>query len=182
VALLTLDEAKTQLDIDSTAHDAELTLYIEALTPVIESYIGPVEDQTFTEQADAHGGVVCLNQTPVLAITSMAPALTGGQAYTPDLLHVDSGSGVVRLLSGGSLYGGPWTITYTAGRGEVPATVKLAALILLQHLWRTQNGAARGASPADDYAVTEPVPGFGYAVPNRVLQLLEPYKRGPGIG
>lgn len=182
MALVTLDEAKRQLDIDSTAHDVELELYIDGLTPVIESYVGPVEDRVVTELTDVHGGVVCLNTTPVVTITSMAPALTGGQAYTPDQLHVDSASGVVRLLSGGSLYGGPWTVTYTAGRGSVPATIKLAALILLQHLWRTQNGAARGGGPADDYAVTEPVPGFGYAVPNRVLQLLEPYKRGPGIG
>jgi hypothetical protein len=34
---------------------------------------------------------------------------------------------------------------------------------------------------ADDYNVTEPIPGFGYAVPNRVLQLLEPFKQPPGV-
>ena len=182
MALLTLDEAKRQLDIESTAHDVELQLYVDSLTAVIESYVGPVEDREVTELAQAHGGVVCLLSTPVIAVTSLTPALSEGIAYTPDLLQVDGPSGVVRLLSGGYLCGGPWTVTYTAGRGAVPPTIKLAALILLQHLWRTQNGAAHGAGPADDYSVTEPIPGFGYAVPNRVLQLLEPYKRGPGIG
>jgi hypothetical protein len=66
----------------------------------------------------------------------------------------------------------------------VPPTINLAARILLQHLWRTQYGASRvgpSIGGGDDYAVTEPVPGFGYAVPNRVLQLLQPYKTPPAV-
>lgn len=96
-------------------------------------------------------------------------------------LHVDGPSGVIRRLDGGSFSGGPWTAVYTAGRGDIPPTINLAARILLQHLWRTQRGAARGGGPADDFSVTEPIPGFGYAVPNRVLQLLESFKQPPGI-
>jgi hypothetical protein len=33
-----------------------------------------------------------------------------------------------------------------------------------------------------DFDVTEPVVGFGYAIPNRALQLLEPYRLPPGVG
>ncbi|MFB8251721.1 hypothetical protein ACFC5H_08950 [Streptomyces rochei] len=92
-------------------------------------------------------------------------------------------TGIVRYR-GGSFTGTLWRVTYTAGRGEVPPTINLAARILLQHLWRTQYGASRGLGSiggGDDFSVTEPVPGWGYAIPNRVLQLLEPYKVPPGV-
>ena len=85
---------------------------------------------------------------------------------------------------GGNFCGGPWTVEYVAGRGTVPATINLAARIMVQHLWRTQYGASRGLSSiggGDDFSVNEPVAGWGYAIPNRVLQLLEPYKLGPGM-
>jgi hypothetical protein len=95
---------------------------------------------------------------------------------------VDGPAGVISQTGGGCFPAGTYTVTYTAGRPAVPPTVKLAALILLQHLWRTQYGASRVPSGgADDWSVTDPIPGFGYAVPNRVLQLLEPFKLPPGV-
>jgi len=52
-----------------------------------------------------------------------------------------------------------------------PAPVRLATLMLLDHLWETQRGPA--SNPVDDELGT---PGtFGFAVPNRVLELLAPY-------
>lgn len=52
-----------------------------------------------------------------------------------------------------------------------PAPVKVATLILLDHLWETQRGPA--TSPLSDEMVT--VASAGYAIPNRVLELLAPY-------
>jgi hypothetical protein len=57
-----------------------------------------------------------------------------------------------------------------------------ASRIILQHLWRTRQGPARPTRGGDDYSVTEPIAGFGYAIPNRALQLLEPYRLPPGVG
>lgn len=52
-----------------------------------------------------------------------------------------------------------------------PAPVRLATLMLLDHLWETQRGPA--SNPVDEELGT---PGsFGFAVPNRVLELLAPY-------
>ncbi|WP_326808175.1 phage gp6-like head-tail connector protein [Streptomyces sp. NBC_01775] len=180
MALLTLAEAKAQLDIETSTHDDELQAYVDALTSVIEHYTGPVEERQVTETIEGRGGTMCLSQVPAIALLSITPALTDGDPVDLAAVVLDSAVGVVRHRSG-SFAGTVWVVTYTAGRGTVPATVNLAARILLQHLWRTQNGAARGVGTADDFSVTEPIPGFGYAVPNRVLQLLEPFKLPPGV-
>lgn len=182
--LLTLAEAKAQLDIETTAHDTELTAYVEALTPVIEAYVGAVETRQVTETVTGSGRTLCLRTTPVVALTSLTPVLDGRSALDVSRLAVDGPSGVIRHRGGQRFAWGPWTAVYTAGRGTVPPTIGLAARILLQHLWRTQYGASRGLSGiggGDDYSVSDPAPGWGYAVPNRVLQLLEPFKVGPGI-
>ncbi|MEU7032730.1 head-tail connector protein [Streptomyces sp. NPDC046237] len=181
MALLTLAEAKAQLDIDTLSDDVQLQLYIEALTPVIEGYIGPVEARTVTETVQGAGITLALLHAPVLSVASLTPVLSGGTAVDVNLLHVDGPSGVLSYTTGAAFQGGPWTATYTAGRAAIPATVKLASLLLLQHLWSTRYGAARGVSRTTDYDVTEPMPGFGYAVPNRVIELLRPLMQPPGI-
>lgn len=181
MALLTLAEAKAQLDIETTADDVELQAYIESLTEVIEGYIGPVENRAVTDIVDGRGSLLQLLHPPVVSLTSVTPVLAGGQSLDVAQLHVDPSSGTVRRLDGGRFTGGPWTVVYQAGRGSIAPTINLAARILLQHLWRTKNGGARGGARADDFDVTEPVVGFGYAVPNRVLQLLESFKQPPGI-
>ncbi|MGW2908659.1 head-tail connector protein [Streptomyces sp. NPDC001204] len=183
MALLTLAEAKAQLDIDGTAEDTELEVYVEALTAAIERHVGPVETREFAETIEGRGASMCLSQIPAVALVSVTPAVETGDDLDLSALVLDGATGIVRYR-GGSFAGTLWRVTYTAGRGEVPATINLAARILLQHLWRTQYGASRGMSSiggSDDYSVTEAVPGWGYAIPNRVLQLLEPYKVPPGV-
>ncbi|WP_425832571.1 head-tail connector protein [Streptomyces fractus] len=181
MGLITLAEAKAQLDIESNSDDAELQAYIDAVTAPIENLVGAVEERTVTETIDGRGSTLCLLKVPALTLVSVTPQLTGGAPLDVAQLHLDGATGIVRRLNGGRFHGGPWTVTYTAGRAEVPATVALAARILVQHLWRTQYGSARGQGGSDDYSVSEPIPGFGYAIPNRVLQLLEAYKLPPGV-
>ncbi|GGY81144.1 phage gp6-like head-tail connector protein [Streptomyces nitrosporeus] len=182
MALLTLDEAKKQTDVRGDSHDAEIQLYIDALTAVIEGYVGVVEPREVTDTVTGQGPAVALLHPPVLSLTSLTPTEPGGAAVDVARLHVDGPSGVLAYTDRSRFCGGPWTAVYQAGRPVVPPTIRLAALLLFQHLWRTRNGPARGGGGSDDYNVTEPIPGFGYAVPNRVLELLEPYKLGPGIG
>ncbi|MFZ3569957.1 head-tail connector protein [Streptomyces sp. BH097] len=183
MALLTLDEAKRQLDIETTGDDLELQVYVDALTDVIERHIGPVMFRQVTETVEGRGCTMCLSSVPVTALTSVTP-LGSGTALDVAGLDLDPATGIVRYLNG-SFSGARWRVVYTAGRiaenGTVPPTIKLAAAILLQHLWRTQYGSARGQGGMDDFSVNEPIPGFGYAVPNRVLQLIEAYKLPPGV-
>ena len=71
-------------------------------------------------------------------------------------------------------------IIYIAGRATVPANVRLATLMLVQHLWTTSQNNKNGGRPnlgGDDTFV----PGMGFAVPNRVKELLQPGGRVPGV-
>ncbi|MYU24020.1 head-tail connector protein [Streptomyces sp. SID8352] len=182
MALLTLHEAKAQLNLTDNEDDEELTAYIEAIGPVIERFIGPVEPRQVTETHEAPGvRILFLRTPPALELTALEPLVTGGTGYDVAALVLDGATGAVRRADGGRFLG-PLRVTYQAGRPDIPATVNLAARMLVQHLWRTQN-AGRGPVLAggDDYSVSEPVPGFGYAVPNRVLQLLGPYRLAPGV-
>lgn len=180
-ALLSLADAKAHLNITSSGQDDELRGWMESVTAAIEFFTGPVVVREVVEDHD----VLCvralaLRQPPVLALTAVAPILSGGSSYDAAGFSVDGGSGVVRLLAGGTMTG-PVRVTYTAGRRVVPAAITAAAKIILQHLWRTQQGPGRPQTGVGDFDVTEPMPGLGYAIPNRALQLLDPYRQPPGV-
>ncbi|MFI0825722.1 hypothetical protein ACH4Q7_14840 [Streptomyces roseolus] len=183
MALLTLDEAKSVLELTSTTkYDVDIQTYVDALTPVIERHTGPIEQRTVTETVNAYGPLLAVSQVPALTLTSLTPIHTTGTAVDVAELVLDGAAGIVRRLDGGAFAGGPWTAVYTAGRPSVPANVTVAARMLLQHWWRTRYGAARGnPGGGEDYDVNEPVAGWGYAIPNRVLEILEPDKNVPGI-
>ncbi|MEV7240455.1 head-tail connector protein [Streptomyces sp. NPDC093248] len=183
MTLVTLDEAKRQLDIESTSHDVELQLYVDALDSVIEGYVGVVGQRQITDVITGGGAGLSVLHPPLVAVSSLAGGPPGGSiTYPADTLAVNGPAGIISRLDGSCFPAGAYTVTYTAGRATVPPTMKLAALILLQHLWRTQYGASRvPVGGADDWSMSDPVPGFGYAVPNRVLQLLEPFKLPPGV-
>jgi len=182
MALVTLEEAKRQLDIDTTTHDVELQLYVDSLDSVIEGYVGVVEQREVTDVVTGGGPGISVLHPPLVSVASLSGGLNGGISYPADTLTVNGPGGIISRLNGCHFPAGPYTVTYTAGRSSVPPTIKLAALILLQHLWRTQSGASRvPVGGADDWSVSDPIPGFGYAVPNRVLQLLEPFKLPPGV-
>lgn len=180
--LLSLADAKAQLDLDTDDSDVELQAYVDSITAVIERHVGPVDRREVSEVIEGRTTTLCLSQIPVVEVTAVTPLLNGGQPIDIADLAPDLASGILRRRSGGSFAGTIWTVEYIAERDPVPPTINLAARILLQHLWRTQYGAARGTSGGnDDYDVTQPIPGFGYAVPNRVLELLEAYKLPPGV-
>jgi hypothetical protein len=86
VALLTLAEAKAQLDIETTSHDTELQVYVDSLASVIEAYVGAVEVREVTETVDGSGPLLALRTTPVVALTSLTPVLEG--RTTPDVARL----------------------------------------------------------------------------------------------
>lgn len=185
--ILSLADAKAHLNITSTSHDAELRGWIETTTRCVEHFTGPVVRRTVVETHASlpRGGaraVALYGGGPVIELTTVASVLTGGTSYDVADLDVDE-TGVVRRLDGGRLVG-PLRVTYVAGRPVITANITSAARVILQHLWRTQHpsGSGRPQLGTDDYAVTEPIAGIGYAIPNRALHLLEADRLPPGVG
>jgi len=180
--ILSLADAKTYLRLNSTLEDDELRSWIESITAGIEGTCGPVVVRTVTERVDfRRASSVALRAIPAIEVVSAAPLLTGGTGYVPADLDLDPGTGIVRRLDGGMLTG-PLVFVTRVGRLVVPAALTAAARIILRHLWQTRQGPQRPQLGTGDFDVNEPTPHFGYAIPNRALQLMEPYRLPPGVG
>lgn len=177
-------DAKKHLNIpaSSTDDDEEIRDWNGATAMVVEHFVGPVARRTVIERHQfAVAQMRVLRQIPALALTSIVPVLNSGVSYDPDDLDLDPDTGAVQRKDGG-LLAGPLRFTYTVGRTLIAPNIAQAGRIILQHLWRTQRGSARGPviAGSDDYSVTEPIVGIGYAIPNRALELLEPDRLPPG--
>lgn len=172
VGLVTLPAAKSQLNIeaDDTSDDLELQLYIDAVTAPIERELGTVvEQRTVVDTFNFAKGTTSflLRSVPVASLASIS-AVDGSTTWPVDAsaMHVDSDTGLVTVLSGAALTG-LVAVSYTAGPAQVPANVRLAAMIVLQHLWETQRGRTGAVAGGGDLVIPA-----GYAVPNRAIELL----------
>jgi hypothetical protein len=167
--IISLSEAKKQLniDLDDTDDDEEIAGFIRAVTAICERHVGALTRRTYSELLSGGYGLV-LSHPPVLSVTSVTSTRIGGLDQAVGDLDVDGPSGILRRLDGG--YVGPVRVTYLAGRTEIPPNVRLAALVLLQHLWETQRGASGGVRVGGSDEVFDP--RFGFAIPRRVLELL----------
>lgn len=179
--VISLRQAKKQLNIPMTdvSDDEEIGDYLSGITGVIERHIGACVPRTVVEYKEGDRYAIRLDVTPVLSVTSMVPYLTAGISYTVGQLKVNS-EGKLMLLSGLPFSWGPFEITYVAGRRPVPPNARLAGRMILQHLWESQRGAS--GLPLELANELTMVPGFGFAVPNRALELLEPNREGPASG
>lgn len=182
-AILSLADALAHLNLPSGRDNVEVRFWNSATTRAVEYYTGPIVARTVAEEHRLqHACGLVLVQTPVLEVTAVEQLLPGGVGYAVDDLAVVADTGEVYRMDGGRL-SGHLRFTYRAGRTVVQENITAAARIILEHLWRTQRAGRRGglAGGGEDYAVTEPIPGLGYAIPNRALQLLEPDRLPPGV-
>lgn len=182
--LFSLAGAKAKLDIPSTStsDDEELREFIEATTQCVEFFVGPVVQRTVQQVLQGDREMWVLNTLPVLAVSAITPLQIWQQGIEVSVLDVDTVTGILRRKDALWFFSGEYRVTFTAGRTAVTPNISLAAKLILQHLWRTNYGAARGLTGiggGEDFAVTEQVPGLGYAIPNRALQLLQG-DRDPG--
>lgn len=184
--IISLADAKTHIRITTPADDAQMRDWLGSITEGIEYLCGAVARRTVTEtqHLPLHGAqLIALRTLPVLDLVSMTPVLDGGCTYDVDTLDLDGATGAVQRLDGGLLYG-PVRPVYVAGRVATPPSLTTAGQLILQHLWRTKYGSSRalpGVGGGEDFDVTQPIPGFGYAIPNRAMQLMEPHRLPPGI-
>jgi uncharacterized repeat protein (TIGR01451 family) len=188
-----LDDARANINIPSieTADDDELRLFIASATEILEDLgkgLGIAILPTLrTEDHAPKTELLALHRFPVGSITSvteyvgtaatviaqLATPGGAGEGYTVDLTN-----GHLIRRSGG--YRTPWEgevrVVYTWGSSIIAPRVIHAARELVSHLWsvgqRGSHGGAFGSS--DAYTITP----AGYAVPNRVVEILDPTREG----
>jgi hypothetical protein len=175
---VSVDAVMDQANVTSATSATEIELMRDAAQDAVEGLIGPVLWRTVTETVRPSWGFVALSQPPIVSVTSL---LTWSGApvsgYTTNLT-----SGVLTLAHNHPFYGGVLTATYVAGRTSVPAAVRAATLIIAAHLWDLQRGTSPSALAQEDYggAGFHQV-GLGYAIPNRAMDLLAPYRKPPSV-
>lgn len=189
---LTLADAKSQLNISGTQGDADLQVYCDAADDVIESMIGAVVNRSVSEPTSMQDYFLRLLTRPVVSIQSLVSVADATATYDVTQLYVKNAiAGMVCRKDGGPILGAPgvspgawqsqYTATYTAGRGtSPPAAVNLAARIIVAHMWESTRGPAQRptASGGDDLAL---ITGLGYSIPNRALELLQPFRLPTGF-
>ena len=187
VGVLSLADAKAALNQPAgvTTYDAKIMQYVRAMTGFIEKYCGVVNVRTFTERVYVGGMSIVLNKTPVLEaplqvnqIISITPVLTYGLTYNVTQLTVDYRNGIVRHTAGLPFIYGPYDVSYSAGRTIVPDAILLGSEAILKHQWQQERGGSGqvGSFGTDDVTVM-----WGFAVPNRALEILEPERAQMGI-
>lgn len=187
LAVLSLDDAKTALNITKSVEDEELRDFINRAVAAVTTWCGPLVPTTVTSRVRSYSGgfparaaydgaqgyssSLVLPVTPVISLTSVTPL--GGDPI--DLTGVFVSAAGVVDASIAQLYTGRfYDVTYVAGRSALPADLYAAVIEVLRHLWATQRGgAARPGSQQQTAAST--IPGQAYAFNYRAEQLMQPY-------
>jgi len=168
--IVSVREAKKQLNLDAadTDDDEEVAGVIRAVTEPIERIVGAVARRPVVETHDG-GYALALRRAPALSVTSAVAARTGVLDQGVADLELNVSAGIVRRRDGAWM-AGPLRITYLAGRADVPAHVRQAALIIIQHMWETQRGQMGGVRRGGSDEVYDP--RFGFSIPRRAQELL----------
>lgn len=194
--LISLEEIKLHLNkaLDSHVDDDELADWIQAAKWVIEREVGPILPRTLTESYDGDRWRrhIILAQGPVISVASVVETWTPGDTRTltaegptpvEDQYVFDASRRMLTRRNSG--YPAFWAygfanivVTYQVGRYPIPMNQKLALGELVSHLWRSSQLLAGGTRPNVNNPDLIPT---GYAVPNRVRELLG-RRRGPRLG
>ena len=195
VDIVSLAQAKTFMNMSSSANDEQLAQFITAASTMWNRKVGPVAGSpSFDEWYDGGNPTITLRQTPVVTVTSVVEAWTTSFVRTLTQQAPDSGSGSaydysIDLTSGlltrramgfaVSFAGGLKNIhvVYTAGYSTTPPDIQHAILLLVAHLWETQRG--RMIVPGGSADSWNPL--MGYTWPRRVLEIAQGYYV-PGVG
>jgi hypothetical protein len=178
--LITLADARASLGwaVSDNANDADLERYVEAATPVIENITGPLVLRTGVVFTLDGGRTRLVLPTRFASVTSIVES---GVPVTDFVAEPSAG-----LITGGTTESPRYfaygvqniVVTVVTGAATIPANVQLATRELVRFLWqqgRQANIPAFGEAPSD-----ASVP-MGFAVPKRVMELLQPTPRIAGF-
>lgn len=148
-----------------------MPVYVAAATWVVENITGPVLPATHTVRAS--GGRSIVLPHPVTEVSSMA---VDGASVTVDEADVDGEAGIIytRTRSGFRNV----VVQYTTGSNLIAENVRLATREEVRFLWQVGH---QGARPVGESADVTPYQAEGFAVPRRVVELLQATPRFGGF-
>lgn len=186
-----VEQAKRHLNKSTLDQDGlnELEDFIRRAEQAVISRVGHVKQLAAPiEEHHRHDGgrYLRLERRPVFEVEEIS---AGGTELSPADLDEAAPSGWYIDDQRGALLRhtdrfptGFLKVTYRPGwpAEEIPADLEQATLELLRHMWKTQRGSVGGRpSPRGDSPDQVAPAGMGYALPNRVEQLLHPYMQVP---
>ena len=146
MSLTTLAEAKSYMDVKTSAHDLEIVRLCAASLGVVENLAGPaLVRRTFAaERYTASGSTLLLRRYPVVSVTSVGSLNSLGA-----ITLAQSGFYVIDGNRIASPYGyGTVEVTYVAGLPAVPDEAVDAALIYVSYKYRRNHGGSESYMPA----------------------------------
>lgn len=190
IALLTLDEAKAYLKVDSDTGDAMLGILINATSQWVKNYLNRnFVSTSHTEYYNGDGSdILMLKNIPIVSVTTIHDDTD--RVYGSDTL-VSATNYIVMKESGfikaWDLYGS-WTpgtanikAVYTAGyttgdAGTMPYDLRLAVLRILDHQWR-QGFTHRRLDVSSESIGDQTTTFRNDGMPVDALKILEQYRR-----
>lgn len=173
MSTIPLAEFKSHLNITRATDDAELGRILDAAEAWVNHYTcGQLGGGARTVTARSLGGTFLV--LPAARFSALlALADPAGNAVTPRAGSIDLLAGVIELPYCAR---GIWSATVEYAT-DVPADLRLAALVIGRHLWETQRqaGQPEGGRPGFGSYNEIGVPIVGFAIPNRAVELLAPY-------
>lgn len=187
--ILALADARSALRLPAgdTTNDADLTAtYIPAVTTIVEDVSGPIMARTgLTWARDGGKPYVLLPSaaTAVTQVTETGTVLVASVDYTVNLAAGVITRGSVQqpyiFLPGQQNIVVTYNVGTAATSADVAANVKLAARIILAHLWQADQQGARPEFGSNEVDVVSTPSGF--AIPRRAYELLRPTPNVPGF-
>lgn len=184
--LISLADTKKLLRTGTSIFDDDLRFFNESVTAFIDKYCGPMIPRAVTERHPGNSRTLQLRQIPVYQpagqpykIVSITPVLTYGIPIDITQLDLDFNTGQLINKIGLPFYWGEYDISYWAGRPVTPPNVLMAAQVILKHMWAMERGGTRPSTTpgaADDVTVL-----WGFAIPNRALEMLEAHRTPAAI-
>jgi hypothetical protein len=171
-SLISLADAKAHLNIPvtSTTHDSELREYIEAMTRIVEQYVGPIVTRSYTRRVCGYTSSILLPHTQVREVTAITLVQDGSSPINLADLSIDSEAGIVTMKGGSTFPYGEMDWTYTVGRDYVHPNWTLAAKMILDFNWKSQLGNLPSIQGDEDRGYVF----AGQEIPPRAEMLLAP--------
>lgn len=211
--IVMLSDVKQHLRIppSDTSEDYGLQGFIYAAEDVIRAECGEILPAHYDEYYDGGGLVIFLRHRPILSVQNVEEGwgwfnweldyqevntVPAGDMFAYSIDSPEAGAISRRSAGNVSI---PFVqgmknirVMYTAGRRNIPGSVRLASLELIAHWWQGSQLRGSGTSSKTTYDAVEGsqfsrsaednVVGINIGVPYRVLELLKPYRRMPIIG